>query len=101
MSMRHWRRTGRTIATGAAIATAFALVACTGSTPPDDALTPPPPTETATQDLAGRRRSAARPRGSSSSWPSLVRLTGVARLEMGSNCTGTVIDTGVEDGPPT
>lgn len=33
---------------------------------------------------------------------SLVELgdfTGVARLEMGSNCTGTLIDTGVEDGP--
>lgn len=26
-------------------------------------------------------------------------FTGVARLEMGSNCTGTVVDTGVDDGP--
>lgn len=29
----------------------------------------------------------------------LGEFTGVARLEMGSNCTGTLIDTGVEDGP--
>lgn len=26
-------------------------------------------------------------------------FTGVARLEMGSNCTGTLVDTGVDDGP--
>lgn len=98
MSMRHWRRTGRTIATGAAIATAFALVACTGSTPPDDAPTPPPPTETATQDLPG----VGAPLPDLAAPLSLAELggfTGVARLEMGSNCTGTVIDTGVDDGP--
>ena len=29
----------------------------------------------------------------------LGQFTGVARLEMGSNCTGTLIDTGVDDGP--
>lgn len=29
----------------------------------------------------------------------LGQITGVARLEMGSNCTGTLIDTGVDDGP--
>ena len=79
---------------------AFALAACTGGTPPGESPSSPPsvPTESETPDLPG----VGAPLPDLAAPLSLAELggfTGVARLEMGSNCTGTVVDTGVDDGP--
>ena len=96
MATRHRRGVGQMAAAGATVALAFLLVACTGGAPPQ---TPPPsPTEDATPNLPGV--GALLPDlAAPLSLAELGGFTGVARLEMGSNCTGTVVDTGVDDGP--
>ncbi|MBK7820610.1 MAG: hypothetical protein IPJ61_05940 [Tessaracoccus sp.] len=93
----HGRGVTRTIAAGATLAVVFALAACTGAPPPGPSSPPSGPT-TETPDLPG----VGAPLPDLAPALSLAELgafTGVARLEMGSNCTGTVVDTGVDDGP--
>lgn len=82
--MRHRRIVA---AVGVAALSAMILVACT---PPADGPADP--------DLPGVEVELPEP-ADPIALADLGAFTGVARLTMGSNCTGTLVDTGVDDGP--
>lgn len=96
-STRRRRSWAKTIIAGTAALTMAVLTACsTVVNDPTGTPTTTPPTEQ--PDLPG----VSVPLPDLAPPISLAELgdfTGIARLDMGSSCTGTVIETGVDDGP--
>lgn len=82
------RAAALTAIAGVGVAALLALTACTPGGSADDAAQDLPGVEVPLPDVADPIPLAE-----------LGDFNGVLRLEMGSNCTGTLIETGVHDGP--